>query len=113
MFVIVVLLSVITATVGMLMPLVEANDPKANIRTLYDGIWWATSTITSVGYGDHYPITFAGRVLGFFLIVFGSTTFFAFTSLLAAMLLLRETKKDHNEIMSRLRELEEKIDRKS
>lgn len=108
-----IVLAVMTMIVGALIPMVETTDARSNIDTLFDGIWWAVSTITSVGYGDHYPITTAGRILGFCLILFGSSTFFVFTSLVAAALLLRETEKDHNEIMAKLRELEEKVDKLS
>ena len=36
---------------------------EANIRSVGDGLWWAVSTVTAVGYGDKYPTTGAGRLL--------------------------------------------------
>jgi voltage-gated potassium channel len=113
MLVIAVILIIMTLTVGMLMPLAEAADPKSNIRSLYDGLWWAVTTVTSVGYGDHFPITYTGRMLGFFLIIFGSSFFFVLTSLFAAMLLLRETEKDQLQLMKKLHDLEDKIQKLS
>ena len=37
--------------------------PESNIRTAGDAIWWAVATITTVGYGDRYPVTAEGRVV--------------------------------------------------
>jgi voltage-gated potassium channel len=48
---------------------VERSSPDANINGFGDAIWWAVTTMTTVGYGDHYPVTGIGRAVGFGLML--------------------------------------------
>ncbi len=50
---------------------VEQNAPNANIKTYHDAVWWAFVTITTVGYGDYYPVTGWGQSLAVILMFFG------------------------------------------
>jgi voltage-gated potassium channel len=53
----------------------EADNPS--IGSLYDALWWTVVTLTTVGYGDTYPVTTFGRMIGF-IFVFGSFSIFGF-----------------------------------
>jgi voltage-gated potassium channel len=49
----------------------ERHAAGSNIRSFGDAIWWAFTTITTVGYGDRYPVTTTGRVIAVLLMIGG------------------------------------------
>lgn len=59
-------------------------DPNSNIKTAEDAIWWAYVTITTVGYGDKFPVTTEGRVIAALLMTVGVGLFGTFTAYLAS-----------------------------
>lgn len=61
----------------------EATSPDANITNASDAIWWAYVTITTVGYGDHYPVTNWGRVVGILVMTAGVGLFGTLSGFLA------------------------------
>ncbi|UII20942.1 potassium channel family protein [Fulvivirga ligni] len=52
-----------------LIGVVEQKSPDANIKSISDAFWYAIVTLTTVGYGDFYPVTPVGKVIGLFLII--------------------------------------------
>jgi voltage-gated potassium channel len=56
---------------GSLTWLLERNITGATFRSWGDAVWWALTTLTTVGYGDHVPVTVAGRLLGAAIMVAG------------------------------------------
>ena len=66
---------------------VEQNAPGANITTASDALWYVIVTISTVGYGDRYPVTNEGRIIGSLIIVVGVGIFGTFTGYLANLFL--------------------------
>lgn len=66
------------------MPFAERDAEGATITGLADGLWWAATTITTVGYGDVSPVTALGRGLAFALMLVGIAAFGAITASVAA-----------------------------
>jgi voltage-gated potassium channel len=64
----------------------EENADGSNIRNLGDAIWWALATITTVGYGDHYPVTTLGRFVAAGLMVGGVAVLGVVTASVASWL---------------------------
>jgi voltage-gated potassium channel len=52
--------------------LVESTDPEAKITNIEDAFWWAIVTVTTVGYGDVYPVTSGGRIVASMLMIVGT-----------------------------------------
>jgi voltage-gated potassium channel len=73
-------------------------QPDSNIHTAEDAIWWSVATITTVGYGDRYPVTTEGRVVATLLMLAGVGLFGTFSAALAAWFLIPEGQATNTEI---------------
>ncbi|HMP93119.1 MAG TPA: ion transporter [Phnomibacter sp.] len=60
------------------------DAPESNIKTAEDAIWWAYATVTTVGYGDRYPVTTEGRLIAALLMTVGVGLFGTFTAYVAS-----------------------------
>ena len=61
----------LTLIIGLIIVPIESAHPERRIQTFSDGVWWSVTTVTSVGYGDMYPLTPLGRTLGMVLMIVG------------------------------------------
>jgi hypothetical protein len=68
---------------AMLMLAVENNTDTSNIKNASDAVWYTFVTITTVGYGDRYPVTDVGRVIGVLIMIAGVGLFGTLTGFLA------------------------------
>ena len=78
----------------------EQYAPGANITTAGDALWYCIVTISTVGYGDQYPVTRAGRLVGSLIIVIGVGIFGTFTGYLANLFLAPSKKTAAAEVAS-------------
>jgi voltage-gated potassium channel len=86
-----------------------------NIATPEDAMWWAVSTMTTVGYGDRYPITSEGRVVAMFLMAAGVGAFGMLSGLVATWFLspaVKETDADVAELKAILLDVQAQLQRR-
>jgi voltage-gated potassium channel len=74
----------------------ERGRTATNINSFADALWWSITTITTVGYGDRYPVTGEGRLLGAGLMIAGIALLGVVTASLASWIIdeVRETEVD-------------------
>ena len=63
----------------------ESQSQNANIKTASDSLWWGYVSITTVGYGDRYPVTTGGRILGALVLTIGVGVFSIVTGFFATL----------------------------
>ncbi len=103
----VALLSILLVLFSSIAILQVENAPESNIHSPQDALWWAYATITTVGYGDKYPVTPEGRLIAAVLMTAGVGLFGSFTGLIASWV-LKPTQKD-TEQDSELTRLSEQV----
>jgi voltage-gated potassium channel len=98
------LLLIVAASISILQ--VETTD-ESNIKTAGDALWWALSTITTVGYGDRYPVTTEGRFVAALLMCAGVGLFGTLSGFLAAWFVTPASsdRRDIDALRGEVREL--------
>lgn len=83
---VILLLMVLLVSGSTAILMLESAHPEGNIKTAGDAFWWTVVTVSTVGYGDLYPVTDWGRTIAMGLIVCGVGSFAAVTGLMASFL---------------------------
>jgi len=105
-------IAVIAGATSLLAALVVANleqdQPGATIHGFGDGIWWAFTTVSTVGYGDRYPVTPGGRAVAAALMVVGVSLFGTITASVATYF-VRHVRQQPDDVTTR--DLADRLDR--
>ncbi|PMH39818.1 capsular biosynthesis protein [Vibrio sp. 10N.286.49.B3] len=118
----ILLLLVFLLTIGSAMILhVEESNPEANIQTGMDALWWSFVTISTVGYGDHYPVSTLGKLVASGIIICGVGMFGMISGLITSLITVphkstAEIEVEHNtdlleQILSQQQSIIERLDR--
>jgi voltage-gated potassium channel len=111
-----VLVAMLSALAALAMLDAERDNPEANITSYSDALWWAGTTITTVGYGDRYPTTSGGRVVGFAVMLGGIALLGVLTAAVASWFVSRSAAEDRTEatleeVLEELRDLRALVSR--
>ncbi len=88
---IITLAIIIIGTFGLL---ILEKDKNQNIDSFGDALWWSLVTVTTVGYGDIYPITLGGRIIATVVMLFGIGFLGMFTATVASIFVERKLRQD-------------------
>jgi voltage-gated potassium channel len=92
----------------------EAHAKGSTIHSYGDALWWAVVTVTSVGYGDQYPVTVAGRAVAVVLMITGIALFGVVAASIASYFVEQDTdrrmEERMDEILTVLHRLEARLD---
>jgi voltage-gated potassium channel len=90
----------------------ERGHEGANINSFGDSIWWAITTMTTVGYGDRYPVTGLGRAIAAMLMVGGIALLGVVTATLASWLIeaVEADQQETYDMKNEIRTLHRKLD---
>lgn len=111
----------ILTTASIVILLVEAGTEGANIQTAEQAIWWALVTISTVGYGDYYPVSSVGHVIGAMVIISGVSFFGVISGYMASVFVApddnersenskKEIKCELEKVLSRMEENQQKME---
>ena len=94
---------------------VERDASGSSVKTLGDAIWWAGATITTVGYGDRFPITALGRSLAFLVMITGISLIGVITASIASWFVKSDEEASDqvqmHQLMSELKEIKSKLEK--
>ena len=106
--------SIVSALAAATLMYVVERGGDGPIQTYPDALWWAAATVTTVGYGDVFPKTAAGRGIAFLLMLIGISVFGVLTARVAAIFVEANEEEDRHgkkldEVLARLERLEREL----
>jgi voltage-gated potassium channel len=90
--------------------LVEGERPDSTIRSWGDALWLSLTTLTTVGYGDHVPVTASGRLMAAGVMVAGVAVIGAVAAIVALVVALRVAREEELALEAAAETLEQRLD---
>jgi voltage-gated potassium channel Kch len=117
-WVVVLRLTVVVTTVSTLIVLasgsalwlLERDRPNSTVRSWGDALWWSISTMTTVGYGDHVPVTTSGRLIGAAVMVVGVAVIGAVAAIVALAVALHVALQEEQAFQAEAATLEHRVE---
>lgn len=106
----IILLLFLSAVLSQMIVPIE-REAGGTIQTWFDGVWWTSSTLTTVGYGDYVPITAAGKVIGMCLQILGATMFGVTIAMIGSVINRSQEEFNWKRNQDRLDSIEQALDR--
>lgn len=100
------LIALLTVFVVVVAGAAEATVDSHDFPRVWDGVWWATVTVTTVGYGDVYPKSVLGRLLGIVVMLVGIGFLSVLTATVASYFVKTDRSETETEILERLARIE-------
>jgi voltage-gated potassium channel len=101
------LVGLLTVLVVVVSGAVESVVNEGDVHSVWDGIWWAVVTVTTVGYGDVYPTSVWGRVVGMVVMLVGIGFLSVLTATIASYFVQHDTGNE--EMLQALRRIEAEL----
>jgi len=87
----------------------EHTVSSGDFATYWDGIWWAVVTVTTVGYGNLYPKTVEGRLVGMVLMLVGISFLSLLTAAIASRFVRQERSAEHEQVLAALQQIQAEL----
>ena len=88
----------------------EAGHPSGSLRSWGDAVWWALSTLTTVGYGDFVPVTTAGRLVAASVMVVGVAVIGAVAAVVALTVARQVAREEERVLEAEAGVLEQRLE---
>ena len=98
--------SLVTVAVVVVAGAAQSIFAAEDFGSLWDGVWWAITTMTTVGYGDIYPKTTTGRLIGVVVMLVGIAVVSVLTAAIASRFVRDERESETTEILQVLHQLQ-------